>query len=275
MKKPSINASILLIVALLTGCSNYNKIVKSNDNQAKYEAAVQYYEQGSHSRAGQLLEDLSLHYRGRDLAENICWYYANNLMKLSEYYMAEYQFRIFTRKYPYSPNIEDAYFLMAYCCYLESPAHYLDQGMTKTAIQEFETFASRYPSSPRIPEVNHYLDILQHKLEQKDYEIALGYYNTESYHAASVALHAFLNEYPESSYREDAMFYALSAGYLYAANSREDKVKERMVLVINDFDKFSTAFATSKHLKSAQDIYTKAKATIARIDAAKSNTSNK
>lgn len=266
MKKTIQNIFILLIVATLASCSGYGKLVKSNDNQAKYDAAVKYYDQGSYSRAGQLLEDLSLHYRGRDLAENICWYYANTLMKQSQFYQAEYQFRIFTRKYPYSKNIEDAYYYMAYCCYQESPSYYLDQSMTKTAIQEFETFTSRFPSSPRIPEANHYLDILQEKLVEKDYEIAVGYYNIESYHAAYVALNDFVNLHPESSHREDAMYYLLCSAYQYAANSREDKVRERMNVVVNDFDKFAATFANSKYLKSAQDIYTKAKAAIAKID---------
>lgn len=258
--------TIFLIVCTLGGCKGYNDLLKSNDNEAKYEAAVKFYNEKSYSRANQLFENLSLHYRGRDHAENIAWYYANTLMNLSETYMAEYQFRLFTRRYPYSEHIEEAYYLMAYCCYMESPEYYLDQNMTKTAISEFEQFAERFPQSVHMPQVNQYLDELRNKLMQKDYEIALGYYNTESYHAAYEALGNFINLYPDSPYREDAMYYVICAGYEYAANSREDKVKERMQLVVNDFDRFSALFQNSKHLKNAQDIYTKARAAMAAAD---------
>jgi outer membrane protein assembly factor BamD len=104
------------------------------------------------------------------------------------------------------------------------------------------------------------------KLMKKDFEIAYGYYFTEEYHAAYESFRRFLNLYPESSQRDEAMFYQLDAGYRFAINSREDKQRERLQLVVNDFEKFSSSFAGSKRLAAAQNIYTKARAALTTLE---------
>ena len=255
-----------LVITLLCGCDNYSKLIKSTDYTAQYNAAVKYYEDGNYGKARHLFENLQMHYRDRETAENIAWYYANSVMKQNEYYLAAYSFTTFTRKYPYSIHAEEALYLAAYCKYLESPVHTLDQALTKDAIKDVEYFAEKYPQSPRILQVNEYIDELQNKLMMKDYEIAYGYYHTEAYHAAYVALKNFINLYPDSPKKEDAMFYVIKAGYEYGVNSREDKVKERLEAVINDFNQFATLFQNSKYLKESQTIYTKCQAIIAGLE---------
>ena len=257
---------IALAFIALCSCSGYDKMLKSTDYDAKYDAAMKYYNEERYSRARQLFENLTLYYRGNEHAEDIAWYYGQCLLKSEFYYTAAYQFKVFTKRYPYSKNAEEALFLSAYCQYMDSPAHTLDQSITKAAITELEQFSDRYPQSTHIPEVNTYLDELRGKLMQKDYEIALGYYNTEAYRAAVVSLNNFLNNYPDSPHREEAMYYIVKSGYIFAINSREDKMKERLQQVINNFDKFAVTFSNSKYMGECQDIYNKCKAELARIE---------
>ena len=267
MNKYAQIAFILLSTIVLCSCDGYSRLVKSEDYATQYSEAKRYYDEGRYSRARQLFENLQLHYRDRENAENIVWYYSQCMMKQKDYYLAAYNFTMFTKKFPYSTRAEEGLYLAAYCKYKEAPPSYLDQTITKDAIAEFERFAERYPSSIHIPEVNAYLDEMNNRLMQKDYDIAVGYYNIESYHAAYVALKNFLNMYPDSPNQEDAMYYVLRSGYEYASNSREDKVKERLQQVVSDFDKFATTFTNSKYKASAQDIYTKSKALLAKIEA--------
>lgn len=266
MKKARLLPFISLIAITLSSCNSVEKLVQSNDFDAKYEAAMKFYNENSYSKAIQLFENLSLYYRGKENAENISWYYGQSLMKEHEYYTAGYQFKNFHRQFAYSERAEEALYLSAYCKFKESPHHTLDQKLTKEAIAEFEQFVERYPSSTHIPEINGYLDELRQKLMRKDYEIAIGYYTVEDYHAAYVSLQNFLNNYPETPYREEASFIMLRSGYEYAINSKEDKKKERLQSVVNDFDKFATLFKDSKHLSAAQAIYTKSKAALATIE---------
>lgn len=257
---------IVLLIIVLTGCNGTEKLVKSNDFEAKYKAAMGYYEQGRYTKAIQLFENLAMHYRGRDYAENIAWCYAQSLLKEKDYYTAAYQFKNFVRQFPYSRNAEEALYLSAYCKYQDSPPHTLDQTLTREAIGEMEQFVDKYPQSVHVPEVNGYLDELRNKLMLKDYEIAYGYYKIQSYHAAYVALQNFLNYYPDSDKREDAMYYLLKSGYEYAINSREEKMKERLQQVVNDFERFSSSFANSQYLTNAQTIYTKSRAALAKLE---------
>lgn len=266
MKKTGIVAAIGAMCLLLASCSNVDKLVKSNDFDAKYNAAMRYYSDNSYSKAIQLFENLTLYYRGKEYAEDIAWYYAQALYKEKDWYTAGYQFRRFARQFPYSDRLEEAAFMSAYCRYLDSPSYTLDQSLTKEAIAEFETFAESFPRSTHVPEANAYLDELRAKLVKKDYEIAYGYYFIEEYHAAYVSFKNFINLYPDADQREDAMFYMLNSGYLYAIGSREDKKHERLQQVVNDFERFSSSFADSKHLGEAQNIYTKTRAALAEME---------
>lgn len=268
MKNKSRLIPVLLSMALLVSCNDYSKILKSNDYDKKYEAAMAYYNENSYSKAIQLFENLNMHYRGKENAENIAWYYAQALMKEEDYYSAGYHFQRFTRQFPYSEHAEEAAYLSAKCKYEESSPYTLDQGTTKEAIKSLEHFTERYPHSVHVPEVNGCLDELREKLLKKEYEIAMGYYRIEAYHAAYISLQNFVNQYPEAPQREDAMFYMLKSGYEYASNSTAEKISERTEQVINDFEKFSTTYASSAYLPEAQAIYTKSRAILAGLEKA-------
>ena len=255
---------IISVCLLLESFNGYNKLLNSNDYDAKYAAAMQYYNEQRYSRAAQLFENLTLYYRGKENAENIGWYYAMSLYHEKDYFTAGYQFKRFARQFPYSERMEDAAFYSAYCKYMDSPDYNLDQSQTKEAIEEFEMFAERWPRSTRIPEVNNCLDEMRKKLIRKDYEIAYGYYFIEEYHAAYESFKQFLSQYPEDTMREDAMYYMLVSSFRYAINSREDKMYERLQQVVNDFDKFNSSFSNSKYLAEAQDIYTRTRAAMAK-----------
>lgn len=260
MKKTTATLVILLTCFLTVGCNSVGKILKNNDPEQKFAAAMDFYNNNSFSKAIQIFENLTLYYRGQEHGEDIVWYYGQSLLQEKDYFSAAYQFKRFAKQYPYSKRAEEAAFLSAYCQYLESPVYSLDQTTTKMAISDFETFVERYPHSTHIPEINSYLDEMRKKLMRKDYEIAYGYYRIESYHAAYVSLQNFLNLYPDSPYREDAMFYLLRSGYEYAINSTESKRPERLKQVINDFEKLSSTFRNSKYFAEAQDIYNKTRA---------------
>lgn len=266
MKSAEKIATIATICLLIASCNNIDKLLKSNDYEAKYAAAMQYYNNNSYSKAIQLFENLTLHYRGKENAEEIAWYYAQALYKEKDYYTAGYQFKRFARQFPYSERVEEAAFLSAYCKYMDSPQYSLDQSLTRQAIEEFEAFSERWPRSVHMPEANRYLDEMREKLMRKDYENAYGYYYIEEYHAAYESLKAFIGRYPEAPMREDAMFYLLRSGYLYAVGSREEKQRERLQQVINDFERYNSSLAKPAYVNEAQSIYTKTRAALAKLE---------
>jgi outer membrane protein assembly factor BamD len=246
---------LVLISLLLVSCaSKHKKLLKSNDHDAKYVAAVKAYDQQDYFHATQLFENLLLYYRGRDKAESVNLYYAKSLLGSKDFYSAGYQFENFVKWFPFSKDAEEALFQAAYCKYLESPKYSLDQHLTKESFAQFQAFINKYPNSPKVTEANKYMDILREKLIQKDYETAYNYYKTGNYQSAQFALKAFLNEYPDAKYREEAMYYIILAGHKFASNSIEDKKKERYQSVMLDYQKFASLYPSSKKLSELQKI---------------------
>jgi outer membrane protein assembly factor BamD len=119
----------------------------------------------------------------------------------------------------------------------------------------FQEYIEKYPNSERVAEANKLMDELRENLIEKDYQNAFNYYKTMQYHAACVSFKRFLNDYPDvSQKRENAMYYIVLAGYKYANNSVEDKLKERFEEVILDYERYSVVFANMKDEKKRQEL---------------------
>ncbi|MBP3253945.1 MAG: outer membrane protein assembly factor BamD [Bacteroidales bacterium] len=239
--------SLLLLtfsVCMLCSCaSSHKKLLKSDDNEAKYEAAVKAYNQGDYYKANQLFDNLLLYFRGRDKAEDVSLYYAKSLMGGKDYFSAGYQFENFVRWFPYSPKAEEALYYCAYCKFKESPEYYLDQTLTVESIKAFEDYIDKYPESPRVQQANECLDELRMKLIKKDYTNAYNYYKVGQYQAAHVALKEFISRYADQTqYRQDAMYYIVLADYHYAYGSVPEKQKERWTTMILDYEKYQALF---------------------------------
>ncbi len=54
-----IGVSTLVSVMLLSGCGEYEKLLKSRDFEKKYETAVKLYEEGEFAKAGTLFDQVA------------------------------------------------------------------------------------------------------------------------------------------------------------------------------------------------------------------------
>ncbi len=250
---PIIYVCMLLLLGSCT--SEHTKLLKSNDHEAKYEAAMKAYEREDYFHANQLFENLLLYARGREKAELVNFYYGKSLLGSGDYFSAGYQFESFVKWFPYSKYAEEALFQAAYCKYLESPVYSLDQTLTKESINNFQAYIDKYPKSERVAEANKLIDQLRNKLIQKEYTNAYNYYKTEAYQAAQTSLKNFLNDYPDNNeFRDNAMYYIVLAGYEYAEKSVEDKQKERYQAVMLDYERYHIYFSNLKDKSKVQKI---------------------
>jgi outer membrane protein assembly factor BamD len=218
---------ILILLSILTSCSSYNKLLKSDNPEEKLEAAMKYYEDGSYFRTLQLLEDILASYRGTVQAEKIYYYYAYSYYHQGDYLIAAFHFSSLARTLPNSKYAEEALFMSAYCKYLYSPDHNLDQSFTKEAIQEMQLFINKHPKSERVAEANRLIDEMRAKLELKAFENAKLYEKLGEYKAAIVALENVIKDFPGTRFQEEVMFFIVRSWYLYASGSIEEKQKER------------------------------------------------
>ena len=257
MKKAfQIGLSLVSALVVLSSCTDYGRLLKSKDYNKKYDAAINYYDHKDYSKALALLEELSSVYRGTSKGEKILYYYAYATYSVGDFLLAGYHFNNFVKTFPASDKAEECAFMYAYCYYLESPRYSLDQTDTKNAIKELQSFINKYPDSKRKVECNELITTLRRKLERKYYEIAKQYYFLDDYKAAVVSFENILKEYPDSKFREEAMYLIIKANYVHATKSIEIKKADRFKETIDSYNKFASYFpANSTYSKEAEVYY--------------------
>lgn len=240
---------------ILASCSNFQRMLKSSDMEAKYNAAVKYYDQKDYYHALQLFEELNTVFRGTAKAEQCYYYYCYSTYYVDDYQVAAYHFNNFVQSYPNSKYAQEMQFMHAYCYYLDSPLNSLDQTSTIDAIEKFQLFINKFPSSDRVPEANRLIDELRLKLETKAFNNAKLYYKIGEYKAAVVAFDNLLKDYPSGNYKEEAEFTSLKASYMYASNSIESKKNERFQATLDLYYRFVDNFPQSHYLREAERIF--------------------
>lgn len=218
---------ILSAGLMLIGCNEYQRVLKSTDLEYKYSKGVEYYEKGQYNYAFSIFDELLDLYRGTLKAQEVYYYYASSLYNLEDYILAGYHFKTFYQTFPSNEKAEEAAFLAAKCYFLEAPRYSLDQSYTYKAVNELQLFINTHPNSSYMPECNAMIDELRAKLERKSYEIAYQYFHTQRYQAAVTSFNNTLNDFPDTEYREEAMYYRLEASYKLAENSILDKQVSR------------------------------------------------
>jgi len=250
---------ILFIVSLtalvIASCNSYDKLLKSTDNEKKYNAAMKYYEDKNYDRAQQLFDVILPIYRGSARAEKIYYCYAYSYYYMKDYMMAAYNFKNFYATFPKSDWAEECLYMSAYCQYLDSPVYSLDQEITKNAIQDVQLFINKFPNSSRIAECNKLIDELRFKLETKAFEIARLYYNIEDYKAAVTAFANLSKDFPDTKYREESMVYITKAYYYYARRSIDEKKLERYQAAAKAYENLLKFYPESNYLKELSSIY--------------------
>jgi len=267
-----IRKNIFIAIAVLisaigfSSCSKFSKIQKSTDMEAKYTAAVNYYEKKSYYQALQLFEELITVFRGTVKAEDTYYYYSMCYFETGEYTVAAYHFNNFNQTFPASSRAEEALFKNAYCYYLDSPPVSLDQKNTIDAIRQYQLFVNRYPQSDKVQLANQHIDELRFKLETKDFNIAKLYYKKERFKSAVVSFQNVINSYPSSIYKEECMFYIFRSSYEYANQSIDIKQPERYKAAIDNYYKLIDAFPEGRFLKDAEKILIECQAKLKKAE---------
>lgn len=257
----------ILIVFCTSGCSEYQRVIKSSDYTLKYEKAKEYYNKKKYSKSVVLFEELLTIYRGTTKAEDIYYYYAYSHYGLGDYLLANHFFSTYASIYPMSSRVEETEFMAAYCHYLDSPRDVLEQTNTYMAINELQSFINRFPHSERVSRCNDLIEELRKKLENKAFRNAIQYFNMEKYNSASVAFHNILREFPDTDRRFELYYMIVKSSYLYGKLSVKSKKRERLMLAKENYLKFAEKLVGSKYEKSTADVYQRVEAELKVIEA--------
>ena len=247
---------IFLVFSVLTlSCGEYEKLLKSTDYDLKKAKAKEYYENGQYVKATELLAQVLPRFRATEEAEDMNWMNAQSFYGMKDYFSAGSYFKSYLDQYAYGKYAEEASFMAAMCDYNMSPRAELDQESTRAAIEGFNYFLNKYPSSTRAEESRNLIKELQERLVEKSYLSARLYYDMKAYKSAIVALNNSLKEYADTKYREEMMYLKLNSLFLYAENSTAEKQKERYQDTLDDYYSFMEEFPQSKYSRDVKRIF--------------------
>jgi outer membrane protein assembly factor BamD len=261
---------VLLLAFVLGSCGNYNKILKSDDVDKKYAAALSYYEKEEYDKAGALLEDLMPLLKGRSEYERANFLYAYTKYHQQFYLESSFHFISFGQTFPRSQFAEEAAFMNAKSLTNESPDPNLDQQSTIQALSALQEFMRRYPQSKYLPEANSIYDNLSGKIEMKAFDNARQYYkltsyNPQYYKSAVVALENFRKSFPSSKLNEEAAYLRIDAQHSYAKESIESKQRERYLEAIAMYQTFIDAYPNSKFARNAVSLYDSSREAVEKL----------
>ena len=263
-KKMRCTFLLTLMLAVLTGCGEYNRVLKSKDVDVRYNYAKKAYDQGKYLQASTILEGLITPLRGGPRGEEALYLLAMSYYKNQDYLNSGVYFRTYYGRYPRGTYAEDAHFYSGYGYYKESPDPQHDQSMRLKATQELQNFLDLYPKSERAEAARKALFELQDKLTLKELQNAYLYYNLgmylgNNYQSAVIVSQNALRLFPYSKYKEDFEMLILKAKYQMARQSVAEKMEERYRDVIDEYFSFINNYPEGPNRKEADNIYKIAK----------------
>jgi outer membrane protein assembly factor BamD len=248
---------LIAILIFLVSCSSYNRVVKGDDYQEKFELANKLYDAKDFDRCIVLYEQIYQHSPKTGEGELAYFRLAKSYYEIEDFYMSSYYFGQYIQRFPFSSKNEEAYFLMALSSVKNSPEYSLDQTETEGAINSVQEFIDRYPSSTLVDSCNRVIDRLRFKLELKEYEHVKLYDKTENFRAAVTSGEIFIENYSKSKFCEEVYFLVVKNSYLLSINSIESKKVERIEKTWERITNFAILYPNSNYLKEVKSIESK------------------
>ena len=258
MKKSTLISAlgVLLLFAGLSACkSQYDMMLESNDVDAKYKAAFDYFNSGKYNRSAALFESLALLTNGTERYDTVMYYWGLSNYSYKDYYTAETNFQQYLNYFPQGDFAEMAEFLRIDCLYRATLRYELDQTATYTAITAIGEYLTAHPEGANADICRHRMEELGERLDRKAYENAKIYYRMEDYLAARVALRNVLKDDADNVFREEILYYTAMASYKYADMSVPAKKKERFLVFQDDYLNFIGEYPESSHRKELDGLY--------------------
>jgi len=256
---------IFFVLTSIFSCSKYQKVLKSDDVNYKYDQAVKYYNNAEFNKALPIFNELIPIFKGTLKAEEIAYYFAYSHFSTGDYLMASYLFNRFIISFPRSKHAEESKFMVAYCHYKEAPEFSLDATNTSLAIDKFQNFIDKYPQSDSISRCNSLMDELRLNLSKKAFANGKQYHTTSNYRAAIISLDNVLIDYPEIENREEIYYLILESSYFLAINSIQSKKEKRLNMTIEYYNQFNDNFPESNYKVEVDKIFDITKTTIDQL----------
>ena len=256
MRYLKLSAALLAgLLATLSCKSQYEVLLASGDVDAKYDAAMNYFNQKKYQKAAQLFESMAVLTNGTERDDTVQYYWGLSNYRFKDYFTAESNFARFVENFPRSPFAADAQFYRLDCMYRATYRWELDQMPTRACMATIQQFMRERPDDIHMEACRKMMEDLQTRLDKKDLEAGKLYYRMEDYPAARIKLQNVLKTNSENIFREDVLYYTAMSSYHYARLSVAAKQKERYLTFVDDYLNFVGEYPESKHRTEMDRLY--------------------
>ena len=249
-------AAALLLMAAFACKSQYDILLASNDIDAKYEAAMELFQNKKYQKAAQLFESMSILTSGTARDDTVQYYWGLSNYRNRDFITAESNFARFVQNFPRSPFAPDAEFYRLDCMYRATYRWELDQLPTRTCMASITEYMREHPEDDVHQQACQAMMVdLQDRLDRKDFEAGRQYYRMEDYPAARVKLRNVLKTNADNNYREDVLYYTAMSSYHYARLSVWQKQRERYLTFVDDYLNFVGEYPESHYRRELDNHY--------------------
>ena len=237
-------------IVLIAGCAGSGRARYETPEEA-YTKGKEYYDAGKYDRAIEYLQGAFDFGRAHEYAANAQLLLARAYRENGDYLLAANEYLRFTQIYRSDDRVPQATFEYAMTFIERSPAYELDQTDTERAVDELQLYIDRYPVSENAAIADAEIKKLREKLARKDYASAELYQRRELFEAAAISFQGVFDEYPDTSWADDALLGAIRNHLAFSRASIPARQAERYQLAVDIYDRMSQIFPDSPLLDEA------------------------
>jgi len=178
---------------------------------AQHKAAEEKFKKGKYWSVKEDLDEIMKNCTGTGVIEETHFLLAESHFRLEEWLEARAEYGSFVNFFPGSPYVETAAYRKAVSAYNMSYKDSRDQSNTNFAIRDFYSFESLYPNSALLDSAYMYLDSLNNRVAENDFQIARLYFRMGEPGATAIYLKEFLDEFPKSVRQKEAIIILINS----------------------------------------------------------------
>jgi outer membrane protein assembly factor BamD len=195
--------SLVFILALAafiaSGCGS-GQVTKIMTVEERFAHAKALFDNRDFLEAANEFTVITLQFQGSGVAPDAQFYLGECRYGREEYLLAAFEYSVVRRNYPASPRVADASYKTAMCYYNLSPKSALDQGYTRKAIDEFQSFMEYFPANPNAVDADAKIRELTTRLAKKQYDTARLYSTMEYSRSAIFYFDDVIEKYHDTEY---------------------------------------------------------------------------
>lgn len=205
---------VLSCIVLMFSCGG-KKIMVSYDMsaEASFEEGMKLYDEGHYDKAIEYFLNVVTFNPSANIADDAQFMVGMSYYNMKKYEDAIAEFEMVISNFARSELVDDAYYYEGLSYLRLSPPYYLDQALTKTAIDKFKTVIETYQYSNVIDDAKKALYESRNKLARKEYEAESFYMRRGEYKSVIVYSELIEKDYYNTEWVDDAVYLRAIAEY--------------------------------------------------------------